>query len=97
MEALIAAAIVAAWSAGRIRERSKVRRQLAEASRLVDEALEARKESRRAFDVQMDVIRTQRELLITFAQATERLYQCNDQDAWARLSWAAHRVNTESI
>lgn len=43
------------------------------------------------------IVREQRDLLDTFAAATETLYQHNDNDAWARLRWATHRARTELL
>lgn len=97
MEAVIAAVIVGAYLAGRLRENRRWSKHRDNAIQLVEQAIEERKQARHAFDVQMDVIRTQRELLLTFAEATDRIYAHNgDPEAWRRLAFAAHRVRTET-
>ncbi len=93
----MAAAIVAAWCAGRIRERQRARRAVDDAYVLVDEALTQRQEARRAFEVQMEVIRHQRELLNTFANATDTIWRRDDAEAWSQLRWACHRARTELL
>lgn len=97
MEIVIAVAIVAAWFAGRIREARRNRQALNNAYRIVDEALHQRQESRRAFEVQMDVIRHQRDLLNTFSDATETIWRRDDSEAWKQLRWASHRARTELL
>lgn len=97
MEALIAVVIVAAWTAGRWRERRRWVRQRTEACRVVDQAIAARRDSRHAFDVQMAVIRQQREMLTELVAATDTVWERNDHAAWTQLATASRRARTELL
>lgn len=93
----LACATYLAYLTGRVVEVRKWKAQRAEAYQIVDKALEARKEARRAFEVQMDVIRTQRELINTFAIAADIIGKRDDFYARRQLSWASHRARTELL
>lgn len=97
MEAVIAVAIVAAYLAGSAVQRRRWARQRATVLKVVEEACEARRQSHHAFEVQMDVIRRQRQLIDSFAEATETIWVRDDAAAWQQLRTAQHRARTELL
>jgi Ca2+/H+ antiporter len=45
----------------------------------------------------LQILAEQRDLLDTFASATETLYDHHDDTAWRQLWWASHRARTELL
>ena len=86
-----------AYLLGRYVELRRWERQRDHIGAVLDAARTRVAEMHLAEEAALSIVREQRDLLDTFAAATDRIYQCNDPDAWSRLSWARHRARTELL
>lgn len=93
----IALCLGPAYLLGRYVELKRWERQRQHTGLVLDAARARIAELHLAEESTLRIVREQRDLLDTFATATERIYQANDHDAWARLSWACQRARTELL